>query len=351
MRKRMLGGLLIASAAAGLLGWGSFHSRAESPAESKETATKGAPAAAPAASPKPSVAVVDRAPLERVIRAQSAAMFAEFNAKDAGTLVSRFQTDATYELESGTVITGRDALQKHFEAAFSRAPEAQARIVESRIRFPTADIASDEGTVAVAQDSDSPEEQSRYVATWVRQDGHWKLKTLREMAAAAHSKSAHEHLHQLDWLIGEWLHESPDSLVKSSCRWSADGNFLLQDFKVQIDGAVVVAGSQRIGWDPLTKKVRSWVFDSEGGFGEAFWNWDGDHWVIRSSAVKYDGEITSSLNFVTPINGDSYRWEASHRMSGDTNLSDLDVVIARQGPAPEAPTAPLKIEPSPTSKK
>ena len=29
--------------------------------------------------------------------------------------------------------------------------------------------------------------------------------------------------------------------------------------------------TQRIGWDPAAKQIRSWEFDSEGGFGEGTW--------------------------------------------------------------------------------
>lgn len=32
-----------------------------------------------------------------------------------------------------------------------------------------------------------------------------------------------------------------------------------------------MTGTQRIGWDPLTRRLRTWVFDSSGSFGEGNW--------------------------------------------------------------------------------
>ena len=49
--------------------------------------------------------------------------------------------------------------------------------------------------------------------------------------------------------------------------------------------------TQRIGWDPLTKQIKSWVFDSEGGYGDGLWTRKGNQWVIKSTGVLPDGRI------------------------------------------------------------
>jgi len=33
-----------------------------------------------------------------------------------------------------------------------------------------------------------------------------------------------------------------------------------------------MAGMQIIGWGPAAKQMRSWVFDSDGGFGTVIWS-------------------------------------------------------------------------------
>ena len=50
-----------------------------------------------------------------------------------------------------------------------------------------------------------------------------------------------------------------------------------------------MTGQQRIGWDPLARQFKSWVFDSQGGFGEGEFSHDGDAWLIKARGVRSDG--------------------------------------------------------------
>jgi hypothetical protein len=63
------------------------------------------------------------------------------------------------------------------------------------------------------------------------------------------------------WAIGSTTVAS--SVVYSSGHWSEKGNFLLLDFKLKINGRDEMNVTQRIGWDPINKRVHSWVFDTE----------------------------------------------------------------------------------------
>ena len=55
--------------------------------------------------------------------------------------------------------------------------------------------------------------------------------------------------------------------IRFSCRWTSNQNFLVQTFKVYVEGRVDFEGTQVIGWDPHAQTIRSWMFDSDGGFG------------------------------------------------------------------------------------
>ena len=52
--------------------------------------------------------------------------------------------------------------------------------------------------------------------------------------------SAHDHLKDLEWMIGEWLNESDDELVSTTCSWSDNGSFLIRQFNVKIEGTVAL---------------------------------------------------------------------------------------------------------------
>lgn len=43
-------------------------------------------------------------------------------------------------------------------------------------------------------------------------------------------------------------------------------------FKVSVPSMDDLEGTQVIGWDPAAGTIRSWMFDSDGGFGEGTWS-------------------------------------------------------------------------------
>jgi hypothetical protein len=111
--------------------------------------------------------------------------------------------------------------------------------------------------------------------------------------------------------------------------------------------------SQRIGFDPLTGKVRSWMFDSDGGFADANWTPVEDSWVIKSSAVLPDGLTGSATVTVTPIDKDHFTLKGTERIVGDERDDDFEFKVARQAPAAgaraaaaPAPAAPAAVAPA-----
>ena len=86
---------------------------------------------------------------------------------------------------------------------------------------------------------------------------------------------------------------------------------------------VTLSGTQLIGKDPRTGLLHSWLFESDGGFGEAVWNWDGKQWRLDAAGVEPDGGETSATNLLTPIDKDSFTWQSIGRKAGDEDLPDV----------------------------
>ena len=93
--------------------------------------------------------------------------------------------------------------------------------------------------------------------------------------------------------------------------------------------------SQRIGWDPLAKRIRSWVFDSEGGYGESVWARNGDAWVIKATGVRSDGTTASATNVLVRTGTDGYVWRSTDRIIGDEVTPSIEVKAVRKPPQPK----------------
>jgi hypothetical protein len=101
-------------------------------------------------------------------------------------------------------------------------------------------------------------------------------------------------------MIGTWVDSEVDSDENSSlflqCRWSTNQNFLLRSFKLETDEGGEFEGTEVIGWDPTNQTIRSWLFDSDGGFGAGRWSQAGTRWTVQSVHVLPDGRKASATN-------------------------------------------------------
>ena len=148
----------------------------------------------------------------------------------------------------------------------------------------------------------------RYTAVWVRQNGKWLLDSVRECAA---DPSSHEaRLQELGWLLGEWTSAEGGPAIEMTCQWSLDRHFLLREIRAQTP-AGPVSVSQRIGWDPATRQIKSWTFDSHGGHGLGTWSREGDRWVVNAAGVLPDGRSATSRNVYLADGADALRWEST----------------------------------------
>src|SRR5438270_7254961 len=104
-------------------------------------------------------------------------------------------------------------------------------------------------------------------------------------------------------------------------------------------------GTQRIGYDPLTGHLKSWVFDSAGGYADGYFHREGESWIEQSSGVTSDGRMASGTNIFMPVDKHRMSWQAVDRVIGGERIADLDAVtIVRKPPAPSR-TAQAKQEP------
>lgn len=292
-----------------------------------KAATKAAPPAVQPARPE--------ADAEKAVRKAADEFVTAYNSRDAKTIAAEFTTDAEFIDELGQVTRGRDAIERHFASVFAEAPEAKIKVMVETVRVIGPNIAVEEGTTEASASADAPGDTSRYVALHVLQEGKWLIAHVRDFPAESEPSSAHERLKPLQWMIGDWVDESPEVLIQSSCRWAGGNNFLLQEFKGRVGRQLATSGTMRIGWDPLTKQIRSWTFEGNGGFGEALWTGSGDAWTLKSRGVTADGRTTTATTIMKRIDEQTITWESRDRIVGDEALDDVGpYTVKRRAPAP-----------------
>jgi hypothetical protein len=147
-------------------------------------------------------------------------------------------------------------------------------------------------------------ESTRYVAVLAKKNDGWQICQLTETAAPAPTASSQ--LEALKWLIGNWEDKDADQTVETKVEWAGDKNFLVRTFKLKGAEEGETDGWEIVGWDTDRQQIRSWIFDSNGGFGELSGSYDGGHWSIRASNVLPDGSRSTAENVLTKIDDNKF---------------------------------------------
>ncbi len=255
-----------------------------------------------------------------------------FNAGNVDRVVDAFLSEGELIDEFGVLYRGHAELRELFSKYFEEFPGAKLSLQIDSIRKIGDHIAVEEGTRFTVA-GESAFAQVRYIATLAKQDGKWKLASIREFSDHP-APSSGERLQALAWLVGDWVSESSDLAVRISYRWDEDKNFLIGKFLATQEGKVVLKTEQRIGWDPLAGKVRSWLFDSDGGFGKGVWTPTEEGWLIKSESTDPSGAIGFATVVYRQLDDNRYRMIGTDRLIDDELAEDFDVTVTRAPPKP-----------------
>jgi uncharacterized protein (TIGR02246 family) len=261
------------------------------------------------------------------------ALMAAFNRGSAGDVAALFVPNAELTDDAGNVHKGRQEIEKALTSFFEKFPgtRLQQKITSSRSIAPSLEIQDGQQTIVTKDGKEKSE--SEFTATLVRLETGWAYATLQQ-TSKDEEPSLHDRLEPLSWLVGDWVDEAPDASMTFSCRWSEDHHFLLVNYESRSRGKSEVNSTQRIGWDPLTERVRSWVFDSDGGYGEGQWTRVDKSWIIKSTAVMPDGQTGSATIVLEPVDRDRFIIKGLDRIFGDSTLPDYQAPIVRKPPKP-----------------
>jgi uncharacterized protein (TIGR02246 family) len=269
--------------------------------------------------------------------AQNAEAFIEaFNKGDAKALAAFWTPDGDYTNQSGRHRKGREALEKAFQSFFAENKGVTLRIESESLRFATPEVAIEDGTSFVLNSEGAPPSRARYTVVHVKRDGKWFLSSVRDAPFVPPSNN--ENLQGLEWAIGDWSGEAGKGETEHlSLSWTDNQNFLIGTFAATSKGVSVGEATHWIGWDPQAKRIRSWIFDASGGFGEGAWTRDGDNWVIKAKLVHQDGKNATATYHIRRVDADTLRLQGTDRtLEGKAIPDTKEYKLKRVQEAPPA---------------
>ena len=130
-------------------------------------------------------------------------------------------------------------------------------------------------------------------------------------------------LQELEWMIGDWVDKEGDMAVETTCDWTKNGNYMLRTYRAINGDVVEMEGTQIVGWDAARGQIRSWVFDTDGGFGEGYWSRNGNTWTIEATFQDATGGQGTSTNSFTWVDSDTFTYQSANRVLNGEQLPDV----------------------------
>lgn len=248
-----------------------------------------------------------------------------FHKGDAKALAALFAMDCDHIGQAGQHVKGRDALEKVFVAHFAEHKGLKVRIESNSLRFVTPEVAVEDGTTEVFPADGAPPSRARFTNILVKKDGQWLLSSVRVAPLLPAGNS--QNLSGLEWAIGNWAGEEADGgLERLAIAWSDNQNFINATFSTTLKNVPLGSATHLIGWDPAAKRVRSWVFDATGGFGEASWDRDGGKWIVKTTSILQDGKKSAATYVLTHVDADTITLKTTDRSEDGNKLPDIKEV-------------------------
>jgi uncharacterized protein (TIGR02246 family) len=250
---------------------------------------------------------------------------------DLKAILSNWTADADFTDEDGKVFQGRDAIGKLFQENLKELKAGKSALKIESLRFLTPEVVTMSGAVEFTR----PEgviETNRFSAVWTKKDGRWLIASARDLPDRE-GLAGERGMKELQWLTGDWTAEDRGTTVKLSVRPELSGKFALMRYEIKGPKEALTV-LQLLGYDPIQGALRSWAFDSRGGFGESLWSRENAVWTSESVGVLPSGQTGSAVNYVRILSPNSFMWQSTRREVEGQPIPDHELKYNRVTPKP-----------------
>lgn len=264
------------------------------------------------------------------IHKAAAAYIEAMNKGDLEAILSFWAPDADFVDETGKATRGREALGDLFKKSLTALKGAKIAGQTHSMKFLRPDVALQDGSIEITS-ADGTRESNRYAIVWVKSGDKWLISSARDLPTevAAAPSLPYVQLKSLEWLVGQWKPDGAKADIKVKCEWAPNKSFLLMHYEITREGQEPMSVRQRVGWDPVNERIRSWVFDSTGGFCEGYWTRDGNKWVVGCTGILPDGGIGGATNVYEFKDNNNFVWRSVDRQVDGQPAADVEVKFVR----------------------
>jgi hypothetical protein len=220
-------------------------------------------------------------------------------------------------------------LKKEYAEFFRSKPGIQIETSVSSVRILGPTVALEEGATILKSPKGKFLSSGHYSAIHTKEDGKWRLASVREHTSPTGAGSK---LEDLAWLIGDWSFDKDSKKVDLSFKWIADKKFIELAYKVRDKKGDQRTGVQIIGTDPSSGDLVSWSFFPNGGAGRGRWMPFQKGWMIDSVGEMPSGGRTVSTYLISRPDENTIDWKSVNRRIGDKRLKDTETVVLKRKP-------------------
>jgi uncharacterized protein (TIGR02246 family) len=276
----------------------------------------------------PAPTTADRVAIDRFNKS----MVKAFVERDAAAMAANWTGQGEFVHNDGEPIRGRAAIQEAYAQFFKTLQgKLKVEIQSEAVRFPAADMAVTEATLRLKDDDGETVAFGRQNSVLVREDGQWKAAVLREWDRDVNRDI---NLNELEWLIGTWHAATEDREMTMTYEWNQNKTLIRGRFTAKEGTKPLECGQEIVGRDNALGVIRSWIFQSDGAFGEGAWTRDGKRWSIDVHGVRADGSKLTATFVYIPVDPSTITWQAVNQTVDGALIADTQPIkVTKQNSA------------------
>jgi hypothetical protein len=165
---------------------------------------------------------------------------------------------------------------------------------------------------------------------WFLENGEWETEIIEDLPPLK-PETRKKLADRLDWMIGTWIDNGEDEWAEFNTKWAGDKAYLINQFTMYSEGEVDQEGLVVVGWDSEKGEIRTWMFDTDGGFAEGRGTAREAGWKMKNRHVLPDGTPASSTAIYTKIDDNSFTWRrVAQEVGGELVPDTEDILVVRK---------------------